>query len=1060
MSAFTDFLEWLGRPQQQVANVLAGKPVSALKQGAQTVLDVWDAFLPGDWLPDITTAEDRVSGSELLHLPESSPWLAKFAADVGVGIATDPFTYVTGGLGAARSTAGNVAKEALIGSSAALAKAGKIDDIVRGIQHASPELKNVAEEATARWAQVLEGVAPESAAAENLQIAIKSGRENVKRQQELIRIMEEAGDYGENLTKAKDYLRNAEGELSVRGRELNRLKDSVQQPILQQYAAEEGRRAALRALPDNIERGISRTGRKLLKDEGRSASDLVSDVMASVGGDYSEQALRRAMVDDARLAPYFNQGGIRFMGKQIASDDTLAGAASAIKGIVPEGWAKKVAAPLTAAKSAVWRTMGWDQAPATVVQSLRHGPAQIGSQYSSTHAQYIEDLFKNAGVKAGSEEDKVIAQIFDNLVYADGKPVGLISDMNAPIADRIYRLQSSGSAGDVNWKAINEVVNGLEQNSLLQWDELVQNGIVSGETGRSSYLSRLYDSDPEKIAEVVNADDIVRGNVKATKERVLETDEQLLDYLQNTEGVVLNRSAAERSLTRALQQGGLIARHETAKALLGSANPGVSAETMTLMSEVANAIAKQDPQLGRWIGDVIGGMKPRNNFLKGLATANRVFKPAAVYGFAIPRFAAITRNELGGIYQALSGIGGEAALNELKRAPQQLWGAVANGFAKAFGKDPKFGNELAAKLRMFDDITKSVGSATGDVSQVRSALKSADPMLLEAWDAGVFDGFVHSEELLKRMSKMPSQWQNLMDMPGYMFQHVESGMRLGAFMDLRKAGVSKNRAAEFVREAFLDYQIKNNANRTLRDIIPFAAFTTQTLRQQGKLLVDRPGVIAAYGHLLGNEDENNVPEWIAGQAHTRIGTDAEGNAMYATGLGVPIEAADVLPNISGDVREIGMDLRRGVLGATHPLIKTLFSVVSGRDPYFDSPVLSYSRTPEVLQAVGAPEESEVGRQYQFLKGTGMIQPAVAPLTMLDKALDDRKPLAARALNLLTGISVVSVDEQRAEISNLARQLELDPTVRSMQMFYGDSENDLLRQYKAAQAAKRRAKDQD
>lgn len=1060
MSAFLDFLEWLGRPQQAVINLAAGRPVAALKHGLQAGLDMVDAALPLDLIPEITTPEDTLHGSELLGLQDAH-WAPKLAADLGVGILTDPLTYLSGGVSAAAKASKAVAAARALGAARAegVGRLGALADATLTAVKADAKALRAAAKT---GAPVMMPLHPRAAQADQLRTAAASTRATLRNYERAAAKAAAAGTPPpapgviNQARAAADQARDAwvafQGTIKTEAREAAKAA----------YAQAE----QTKFLPLAIERGISRAGRRALAEMGTPAEVLVNDVITQLGGDASPAKLREVLSRPA-FAPYFDQGGVRFAGHQIVAEEPLRAAVAGLAGkaasLLPAGAAKKTGDVLGKVGEGIARTLGWDSAPPELAQALRKAPAIKGAQIAKAHTAFLQATLESTGITAGSKEATALADVFDNLIYQNGQVVGpIVADDALPVADRIAVMRQLAPDA-ANWDAVEEAAERFVQSNEEMWSELIREGAINAEESDAvfNYLRRSYVGEPPSTG--LTPGEVMLGT-DSLRARTRKTTEELIEGLRENPEMRLERDAVARMLDRVTQQGRIIAHTEAAKAILGHATPGLRRETTEGIQKVVTALAQQDPVLARWTADLVAARPPRGWFLGALAKANRIFKPAAVYGFIVPRFAAITGNEMSGVLQAFSGIGRDAALREAKRLPSQLWGAVANGVAKTLGKDPKFGNELAQMLRTYEDVFKAAASVSGDIRTVKAALEAAPngKLLVEAMDAGVFDGFVHSEELLRRMTTVPGALQRLMDMPGEMFNGVEVGLRLGAFRDLRQGGVSAKRAADFVRESFLDYSVPNNANRTMRDLIPFAAFTAQTIKQQGKLFMERPGFMAATGHLFDHSgDPLATPEWIASQAHLPLGRDEEGNQMFAASLRLPQEALDVIPNLSADFREAGRDIRQGLVGSAHPLLKTAFALIGGRDPYFDSPVLSYSRTPEILQAVGMPEESEVGRAYQFAKGTGLIQPVASLVDLASKALDDRKGVATRAANILTGANIVSADEERTRLANLARQLELDPNVRSMQIFYakgGDSE--VLDQYKAAQAARRRASDQD
>lgn len=100
-----NLLRFVDRPGQVVRNVLRGNVGAAGRQAADIVGELIDAPLPGDWIPSASRREDYVSGSELGGM-DQTPGFARTATDIGVGLLTDPLTYLSfGAIPAAKQAA-------------------------------------------------------------------------------------------------------------------------------------------------------------------------------------------------------------------------------------------------------------------------------------------------------------------------------------------------------------------------------------------------------------------------------------------------------------------------------------------------------------------------------------------------------------------------------------------------------------------------------------------------------------------------------------------------------------------------------------------------------------------------------------------------------------------------------------------------------------------------------------------------------------------------------------------------------------------------------------------
>lgn len=125
-SALESVLRFLGRPGYGVRNLLSGNVEGAFRQGADIVGDIFDWATPGDWIPEFSRRgkdgepNDYTEGSDLLRnlgVADIKPGLGKLAADIGVGLLTDPLTFTgvgaVGTLGKAGATAAKAGGAAL-----------------------------------------------------------------------------------------------------------------------------------------------------------------------------------------------------------------------------------------------------------------------------------------------------------------------------------------------------------------------------------------------------------------------------------------------------------------------------------------------------------------------------------------------------------------------------------------------------------------------------------------------------------------------------------------------------------------------------------------------------------------------------------------------------------------------------------------------------------------------------------------------------------------------------------------------------------------------------------
>ena len=588
------------------------------------------------------------------------------------------------------------------------------------------------------------------------------------------------------------------------------------------------------------------------------------------------------------------------------------------------------------------------------------------------------------------------------------------------------------------------------------------------------------------------------------KSRVLREHSDFVAYLNS--GAELTTDPLEVMLRRAEASGRSVSRAQVARNLVGDDLVGRDLEAV--LTRGLEELAGDFPEMAMSITKFANPLPPRTGFFRGLNGFNRFWKPSVLYGIGVPRFMVFGRNRLGGVAQAIAEPGANLRLgsvlsdtvNSFKFMGHKYWQAGKRALGREGNLIHKFRGDLADAATDAVSLTLSkdkivrgteildlaetlsrgdfrkMGQSVRQVMKSKGLTSQSDQQLgrwlHEAWDTGVMDGYVNTEELLRRMGRTERQRGvfDLLDVPGEVYQHTEHRMRLGQFLQLRSQGVPASEASRAVMSAYLDYGMAGVADRTMRDIIPFAAFMSRTIPQQFAALsrygAYRSGIASIY---TGIRTDKELPQWVQDQAHVDLGIkDTQGNPIIAAGLGNPMEALNIFPsNLTPDlasltVPELGDTVRRTILSSSQPLLKELYAQGSGRDPFFGTKVGSYDKTPAFLRWFGAPERSEAGRFIQAARRTGLAAPFEPFLAQTEQLSDERTGVGAKLTRLFTGVRLVPVDEDRARIQNLQRRMETDPRVQSGQFFYSQSPNpatqQLLDAFKSAQQRARRKRD--
>lgn len=672
----------------------------------------------------------------------------------------------------------------------------------------------------------------------------------------------------------------------------------------------------------------------------------------------------------------------------------------------------------------------------TFLQGARAHRKGVESAYAA-HYGKVFDGFDEAHQNA-------LGDAFDNLRWKDGKATGLLDEGTSlaggtpsTIDDQIARIQRRIDAiGDpsLDTARLKKAVAEMVGTNQRMWDEGVKGGVFKhvdeSPYGVGDYLQRHFNFDLDNA----NIDEMAAGMPSSAAKRSLGTDRDLLAYLQDPENakVKFERNAVKRSLTRGENQGRLLERAQVGKRVSSSPDFYLAGKQYRdLAVSKIDDMKRSDPELGLAMEDVFKGLPPRQGVLKVLAKANSYWKPYVVYGIFAPKIGSIVRNVVGGGFQiAATPDAAKDLPGFLSRVGDVFGGAVDDGIERVMGTRLGGGSELTKAIKKVDNALATSGG------QLESAIGQLDdPVLQAAVRHGVLDGFVSGEQVGQNLlksgilgkSKVMRDWA---EMPGDIFKGVEQRMRLGTFMSLVKEhGYTAERAAQAVRDSYYDYNVWNQSNRTLRDIIPFAAFQTNAAKQSAQWIARNPAVGVAAAQLFhGPDPDHPVPQWVSEQASVPLGNDEKGNPQYATGFGLPIESLNGIPGLSG------RDFERAVVAKTSPLLKGVYSWASGHDPHFGTPYGSYDKAPRALQALGAPEHGALGRTYREITDWG-FNPLDPVISQVSKAMNPDASPAAKGLDLFTGANVVSVDEQQALQQLLQQTLEANPQVRKHLSLY-------------------------
>lgn len=723
----------------------------------------------------------------------------------------------------------------------------------------------------------------------------------------------------------------------------------------------------------------------------------------------------------------------------------------------------------TAAGSNVRKVFGKQRIPASLKEGKRASGAAVSMVAKASEAETMR-IYK--GLDTPTRH--AISDLIDNIKYT---PEGVADDIldKSPrafsgafedINDQVARLQSRVPmhpdviAGKVDPAVLSKAVEDVTRFQGRKYADEVVRGVMTypeDEALRHGIFGKPTMADIDKIQrtpkdylqrQFTRPDDPSSANFLAG--RTIENDAQLLSALK-TPGVKFERDSMKRVAERGQQGARAVGRAEIARSI-NSAFTNLADEGS--IKRVTDTISGMDPESAAVATDLFNGTPMRGPVAQKLADINHVIKPMMVYGYILPKVNGSVRNAIGGVWSTASNPETRhLAVNQLKRLPSTIVASLSDAMNLKIGKD-RFSHALTEIETAFNGSKGLANNAINALETGAGAGGFTGKQLADVVRSGALDGFTSTEIMLKDITSgaVRKKWDSIANMPGRLFRGVEDRMRAGLALDLMDDGVDMANAGRLTKEALYDYDPAGVANRTARDLIPFFQFMANAIPQQAKLLAENPVLAVALASLNKGADKD-VYGYMEGQFNIPIGNDEEGNPEYLTSLGLPLDALNSIPNFSSDLLPFGRDVEQNLLGSAHPLIKTGYSAMSRRDPFFGSQYGSYSKLP------GNIEAGEFGRKYNQIAGTGLTTAVDAVARPLLNLTDDRRSISDKLVNNLTGARVVSVDRDRARMQKLQSDVEMDPSIQKSIMPWSRSEDPatqaLLQNYRDARKAARK-----
>lgn len=449
--------------------------------------------------------------------------------------------------------------------------------------------------------------------------------------------------------------------------------------------------------------------------------------------------------------------------------------------------------------------------------------------------------------------------------------------------------------------------------------------------------------------------------------------------------------------------------------------------TKSLVKMALAGMVKESPETAKLAMDALNGIAPRNAFWKALANSNAWFKKFASYGIVIPKAGKLFRNRINGPMQTFSNDATRGAtLDMIKSIPSDLSGAVMDAIGRK-GAD--------AAGATIEDWERALANSKGSFENAVNQMATKHPVEAAFIKHGGLQGFIRGDELIAEASRPGwlQKLKNIADFPTKLNLALEDRMRLG----LGKAQVEKyvaegmpleeaaKRAVKDSNDALFRYSANSKNSRMLKDLIPYVSWSTNAIPAELRMMMKHPWYASIVEHAMHRDAKSDpVYPFMEEQANYDLGKDDTGNRQVVNGAGFPFETLAEIPNPTAELGQFGRQIEKNVVGQASPVIKAAYGLVTGRDPNFETPFGTYDKIPVIGNA------GEAGRLYNIAQSTGALAPIDTPLKLIDQMLDDRKDPATKALGMLTGANVVTVDPLRAKAQQLQEELDRNPDVSS------------------------------
>lgn len=249
-----------------------------------------------------------------------------------------------------------------------------------------------------------------------------------------------------------------------------------------------------------------------------------------------------------------------------------------------------------------------------------------------------------------------------------------------------------------------------------------------------------------------------------------------------------------------------------------------------------------------------------------------------------------------------------------------------------------------------------------------------------------------------------------------LFAATEQVSRGAIYTAARKAGMQPAQAAELAKTVLYDYsRMSPFERRALRPTIMFYGWLRSNLSYNiPKVMLDWNSwpskIVRSIGRIKA-QSTHEMPEWLENSLAFPI-ADENGQVTVVRSLGLPPED---LAMISPDVSEF---LAKSI-SWTHPVLRGIYVLASGREPYTGMSIRDYRSLTEKLTGITGlpPVVSHPLRAFETA-----IAPPLSFLGYLGKLASGQEPMWAKAIDAISGVKVGTYDLEKVLTWDTMRRL--------------------------------------